>query len=71
MRTEEAFIEMLKEKNLAKKLGILKCSISIWRGVYFGKYKEKHKIKPPSKQLMEKLLLKYGAKIESNESWKI
>lgn len=68
MNTESAFIELLKVKGLSKKLGLLKCDVSIWKGVIEGKYPNK---KLPSKEKMEKILKKYGAVKVTEEQWQI
>ena len=52
MNTEESFKELLKVKGLAKKLGLLKCNVSIWKGISEGKHPNK---KLPSKEMMEKI----------------
>ena len=66
MNTEESFKELLKVKGLAKKLGLLKCNVSIWKGISEGKHPNK---KLPSKEMMEKILNQYGAKKVKEEEW--
>ena len=67
MNTEESFKELLKVKGLAKKLGLLKCNVSIWKGISEGKHPNK---KLPSKEMMEKILNQYGAKKVKEEEVK-
>ena len=62
----ESFKELLKVKGLAKKLGLLKCNVSIWKGISEGKHPNK---KLPSKEMMEKILNQYGAKKVKEEEW--
>ena len=66
MNTKNAFLEMLKNKGLAKKLDIPKCDISIWKSIAEGKNQNK---KLPSIEKMEKLLILYGAEKAREEEW--
>lgn len=63
--TKQAFLKMLSEKNVCKKLKIGKATVSNWKRSLTLDIDRN----PPTLDKMEEMLLKYGAKVEKEKVW--
>lgn len=65
--TPQAFITLLNERGIYKKLGVDRSTVSNWKRALAG-----HDLRNmPSLDKMEEMLSRYGAKVVSEKIWRI
>jgi len=64
--TKEAFLKMLSERGVYKKLDVNRTTVSNWKRALSGEGRY-----IPTIDKMEEMLLKYGAKIEQEKVWSL
>lgn len=65
--TPQAFITLLNERGIYKKLGVDRSTVSNWKRALTGHDRRNM----PSLDKMEEMLSKYGAKVVSEKVWQI
>lgn len=65
--TREAFLKMLEEPAVNKKLDVSRATVANWKASLLGTIDRQ----PPTLDKMEEMLQKYGATVVKEKVWKI